>query len=551
MGMTAGPIFIEPGYPSLGKAPILVTGGTGFIGRHVVRKLLAEGHSLRLPYRRSAPTEWHDDPRIELIEIEDFPVADLAPLVGGTGAIVHLAGLAHVGDMHRADLSRDFQRLNDELTGRLASAARDAGTAAFIHISSLAAITSNANAEIVSDLTDTGPVSSYGRSKRAAEARVRQLAAAGRFAISLRPPLVVGAGASGNWRSLQKLAALGLPLPFASVRNRRSFISIQSLTQAIALLCSRSWPPSYSGDYCIADPDLLSLPQIVVELRSGMGRKPSLFPCPPTLLDALGAVTGRGRQIAGLTGSLRVDSSRFATTFNFVPELSIREAIRVSGKEFIVQRSAPPTRSAIGLAALGSASSGATGQFEAAKRTVDVLLALGVGVVALPFVFLAMAVIRLTSPGPALFRQSRVGRNEQVFFCLKLRTMRQDTANAPSHEVSASAVTAVGRLLRRSKLDELPQLWNILKGEMSFVGPRPCLPTQVALIEARRAFGLYSLRPGITGVAQVAGVDMSDPDRLAALDATYLNDRSLARDFKLIMATFLGAGRGDRTRAAG
>lgn len=188
-------------------------------------------------------------------------------------------------------------------------------------------------------------------------------------------------------------------------------------------------------------------------------------------------------------------------------------------------------------------------QNEGVKRLVDIMLALGAGIVALPFILVAMVAIRMTSPGSALFRQVRVGRHERTFVCLKLRTMRQDTVNAPSHEVSAASVTALGRFLRRTKLDELPQLWNILRGEMSFVGPRPCLPSQTSLIEARRAYGLYALRPGITGVSQVAGVDMSDPARLAALDATYLQNRSLVRDLKLIARTFLGAGRGDRTRA--
>lgn len=180
------------------------------------------------------------------------------------------------------------------------------------------------------------------------------------------------------------------------------------------------------------------------------------------------------------------------------------------------------------------------------KRTFDVLLAL----VALPFgavIILGLGLlVRATSPGPAIFRQTRVGRDEQPFVCRKLRTMRVETENAPSHEVGASGVTPIGRILRRTKLDELPQLWNILAGEMSFVGPRPCLPTQTALVEARRVYGLQRIRPGITGVAQIAGVDMSDPERLAALDATYLADMSLRRDIQLIARTVLGAGRGDR-----
>jgi O-antigen biosynthesis protein WbqP len=184
------------------------------------------------------------------------------------------------------------------------------------------------------------------------------------------------------------------------------------------------------------------------------------------------------------------------------------------------------------------------------KRWFDVALAL----VLLPFAAIAIAVsaiaIRASSPGPAIFRQRRVGRGERPFTCLKLRTMRVDAPSAPSHEVGASTVTRVGQFLRRTKIDELPQLWNILAGDMSFVGPRPCLPAQTVLIEARRIRGLFAIRPGITGVSQVAGVDMSDPERLAALDATYLSDMSLKRDFSLLVATFLGAGRGDRLDTA-
>lgn len=182
------------------------------------------------------------------------------------------------------------------------------------------------------------------------------------------------------------------------------------------------------------------------------------------------------------------------------------------------------------------------------KRAADLAIALAILPVAVPVVLGCMAAVRLSSPGPAIFRQARVGLNEKPFTCYKLRTMYADTPDAPSHETAASAVTPVGRWLRRLKLDELPQLWNILKGDMSFVGPRPCLPSQAELIAARRARGLYAIRPGITGVAQVAGVDMSEPERLAALDATYLDDMSLLADLRLIIATATGSGRGDAVR---
>ena len=180
------------------------------------------------------------------------------------------------------------------------------------------------------------------------------------------------------------------------------------------------------------------------------------------------------------------------------------------------------------------------------KRIFDIVLA-SIGLVcASPIILACVVAIRATSPGPAIFRQKRVGRDERVFTCLKLRTMYRDTRDAPSHETSVSAVTPVGTHLRRYKLDELPQLWNVLRGDMSFVGPRPCLPSQTTLIACRREYGLHRVRPGITGVSQIAGIDMSDPERLAASDAAYLSQMSLGKDLRLILATALGSGQGDR-----
>lgn len=173
------------------------------------------------------------------------------------------------------------------------------------------------------------------------------------------------------------------------------------------------------------------------------------------------------------------------------------------------------------------------------KRLTEASIA-AIGLIALsPLVGAAALAIRLTSPGPAVFAQVRVGRDERPFRCLKLRTMWKDTRAVPTHEAAASAVTPVGRVLRRTKLDELPQLWNVVRGEMSFVGPRPCLPSQVELVSARRARGVYALRPGITGLAQARGVDMSDPARLAAIDAEYLQRRSLALDLRILLATLV------------
>lgn len=170
-------------------------------------------------------------------------------------------------------------------------------------------------------------------------------------------------------------------------------------------------------------------------------------------------------------------------------------------------------------------------------------------VFAVPLLVLII-IIRRNSPGPGLFRQTRIGRNEKPFTCYKLRTMRTGTREAPTHQSSKGDLTSMGGWLRRTKLDEIPQLWNVLVGEMSLVGPRPCLPSQTELIEARRRHGVYALRPGITGIAQSAGVDMSDPEKLATLDATYIGKQGLLTDLQILFGTFSSTALADRVNQA-
>lgn len=181
-----------------------------------------------------------------------------------------------------------------------------------------------------------------------------------------------------------------------------------------------------------------------------------------------------------------------------------------------------------------------------AIRTLDVVAAFAGLVLTAPLVLGLAVAIRNDSPGPSLFAQARLGRGEHPFTCYKLRTMSVGTVSAATHEVSAAAVTPLGRTLRRLKLDELPQLWNVLIGEMSLVGPRPGLPTQLELRDARRALGIFRVRPGVTGPGQVAGVDMSDPPRLAALDATFTSRPTVSAYFKYVLLTVAGHGQGDR-----
>jgi O-antigen biosynthesis protein WbqP len=174
---------------------------------------------------------------------------------------------------------------------------------------------------------------------------------------------------------------------------------------------------------------------------------------------------------------------------------------------------------------------------KATKQIFDLAGAALLLVATSPVLVLAALAVRLSSPGPVIFSQTRVGRDGGLFRCHKLRTMHQGTPSLPTHEAPASSVTSVGKVLRKFKLDELPQFWNVLKGEMSLVGPRPCLPTQTELIECRRRLGVLAALPGITGLAQIRGIDMSNPELLAQTDAAYLKTASFWLDLRILLGT--------------
>lgn len=182
------------------------------------------------------------------------------------------------------------------------------------------------------------------------------------------------------------------------------------------------------------------------------------------------------------------------------------------------------------------------------KRLFDFVVSLVALIILLPVMVIVAVIVRRTSPGGALFAQERVGRHEKGFICYKFRTMASGAPVAGSHNVSSSWITPVGRRLRQTKLDELPQLYNVLRGDMSLVGPRPCLPNQRDVIEARRRRGVYGIRPGITGPAQLAGIDMSTPEDLALADSNYMKNRSFLGDLSILVRTALGGGAGDAVK---
>ncbi|ACT08203.1 sugar transferase [Dickeya chrysanthemi Ech1591] len=180
-------------------------------------------------------------------------------------------------------------------------------------------------------------------------------------------------------------------------------------------------------------------------------------------------------------------------------------------------------------------------------RVLDILLAL-VGVLCLWPVMLIVYVLGLFDTGSPVFIQQRVGRHQRPFNLIKFRTMAVATESVATHLASRSSVTRLGAFLRKTKLDELPQLINVLKGEMSLVGPRPCLFNQQELIAERQARGVFEVLPGITGLAQVNAIDMSTPQKLAEWDQKMIQTLSVKHYFTYLVQTVVGKGAGDRVR---
>ncbi|MCF8341637.1 MAG: sugar transferase [Chitinophagaceae bacterium] len=180
-------------------------------------------------------------------------------------------------------------------------------------------------------------------------------------------------------------------------------------------------------------------------------------------------------------------------------------------------------------------------------RIFDILFSF-FGLVLLSPILIVLVIIGYFDTGSPIFRQERVGKGKQPFRLMKFRSMNVNAPSVATHLASASSITPYGSFLRKSKLDELPQLWNVFVGDMSLVGPRPNLFNQEELIYERDSRGVYSVRPGITGLAQINKIDMSTPQLLAETDSKMIQELNTFGYFKYIFLTVFGKGFGDRIK---
>lgn len=507
---------------------ILVTGASGFLGREVSRTLIESGRKVVAASRSTVgeANSFYDPQAVDLLDPETH-----AGVVEGVDAVVHAAGLAHqFGGQQPA--AEDYHRTNAEVSVRLARAAAKAGVPHFVLISSIAVYGPGDNSR--DESSSCCPGTPYAQSKLAAERLVSQaLAKTGTRLTVLRIATLYGIDDPGNVGRLMRLIAEGQFVWIGRGLNQKSFLHVDDAATACRKAIE-SPPATPSAIYNVVG-QTVTVRELVETAAGELGVRlprwsfPAGLACGSTSLAA--TLTAGWKKPQRVLNALekwvrddRYDGRLFQRELGFEPAVSLTVGLREQAAANHPR--AEPT---------------ANSMSEMGKRCFDLVAATSLLLAsAVPMVIIAAAV-RLTSRGPAIYTSERVGRNNRLFRMPKFRSMRTDTPEQPTHLLASADrwITPLGRVLRRTSLDELPQLWSILRGEMSFVGPRPALFSQDDLNLLRTESGVCRLTPGLTGWAQVNGRDELSIESKASLDAEYLRRRSLAFDLQILGRTFL------------
>lgn len=292
-----------------GPLRILVTGANGFVGSRLIRDLIGSGHLVRGVVRREFEGF---DPAVHVVLSGN---ASLASWLEDADVLIHTAGVAH----RPGAACEEYYEVNRDWTIQLAREVRESPARVMIHLSSIAAReAASGNSRRPQD---------YGLSKLEAEPAVTALAESGKLGVNLRPPLIYGPGAPGNWGRLVRLARLPLPLPFASVKNRRSYLALDHLIAGIGAILEKTDQPALSGTYEIGDRETPALPEVIAAVRRGLSRKPGLLPFPAGWIEGGLRLARREAMAEGLFGDLLVDSRAFADTFAWHPARPTLEAM--------------------------------------------------------------------------------------------------------------------------------------------------------------------------------------------------------------------------------
>ena len=473
---------------------VLITGSSSFIGKRFIQMFndsvyLVDAISLR-------NEEW------KLKDFEDYD------------AIIHVAAIVHQNE--KEVKYEVYDKINHQLAIEVARKAKEDGVKQFIFLSTMSVYGLNVG-HITAD-TSLNPISLYACSKLAAEQSLQDMNSEDYKVAIIRPPMVYGDTNKGNYNILRKIA-LSTPI-FPKIENERSAIYVDNFCGFLKIVIDTQMQGIFfpqSKQY-ISTSETVSLiakahsKRVYQSKLLALAIRPLMFST--TLKKAFGSLT-YDLNLPGGPNNLEYNKVSF--------DESIKKSVQNSDLNSNNRKSS------------------------VLQRPLDILFSATGLVVASPLLIGATAIGYLDTGSP-LFIQERVGKDQKPFNLIKFRTMKVSTESVASHLVDNTSITKLGKVLRKTKLDELPQLINVLKGEMSLVGPRPNLFNQKDLIEARDKVGVYEVLPGITGLAQLSGIDMSTPERLAKKDKEMIDTINLKNYFSYILNTALGKGSGDAVK---
>lgn len=513
----------------------LITGATGFIGWQIASSLSKLGKRVRAAVRVIPSVQDITDPCIEWNVVSDInSETDWRNTLKSIEVVVHCAAQAHVIPTREADALAAYREVNVEGTIRLAQLAAEAGVRRFVFISSIG-VNGKQSFQPFTEACAPQPHDAYSDSKLEGEQALLALSArTGMEVVIIRPPLVYGPGARGSFAKLMHWVERGFPIPLGAVQNQRSFVALENLVSLVLLCADPARSPQAANQvFVVADGEDVSTTTLLRKVALYAGRPSRLLPVPPSVLRFGARLLGKRAMADRLLDNLQVDATKARTLLGWRPVVTMDEQLASMFAKTCTSTDAELAKEDSHSLPL--------------IRVLDVVLSATGLIVLWPLLLLVFVVNWFDTRSP-LFTQERVGRHQQPFVLVKFRTMRPGTSHLPSHLVSSASITSLGAMLRRTKLDELPQLWNVLLGHMSLVGPRPGLYNHHELTKARADQGVYAARPGITGLAQINGIDMSTPEILAQTDARMLRELNLRSYFRYIFQTVLGKGSGDRVK---
>ncbi len=522
----------------LSDSPMLfVTGATGFLGTEILKQAVLQKIAVHAVGRSSSKFKPQKGLKLSRFDLAGDELS--AELLSGCDQVLHVAGLAHQFGKRGDDRER-FEQVNVGAVKRVADAAGKAGIEHFILISSVGVYGEGEG--VRPENAACNPQGHYAVSKFDGEKVAHEICAQHGMTLTiLRMATLYGEQDRGNVQRLIEGIDRGVIPFFGAGQNRKSLVHVQDAAAACLKVAEHFRKETTSGTAVFnvaAEPRIMR--DVYREIRLGLAKSAAFVRIPMTLVrlpfQAVSVLPIAKKVVSTLDKWSRddaYDGSKFQQHFGFTPSVDLKTGIGRQTRWYRLHRQDLVQR-------------------RLAKRVFDFILAAVLLIVfSVPMMVVAV-LVKLTSPGPIVYFSDRVGKNNQLFPMPKFRTMRIDTPQVATHLLGDSAkwLTPIGNLLRKTSLDELPQLFSVLKGHMSFVGPRPALFNQDDLIALRDQAGVSRLKPGITGWAQINGRDdLSLPEKVV-YDQQYLLRRGLVEDIRIIITTGLQAFIGKGVRSA-